>query len=135
MRRSRLSTVSIAALQQEIQRRQKLLPKLIAQRDALDREIAELQALAAPAASGKVAQATAPKGPRRRRARNRISLADALAQFAKGKAKVTVGTAMEGVLAAGYRTKSKGFRKVVNKTLLEDNRFKNVGRGEFALKA
>ena len=41
---------------------------------------------------------------------------------------------MEGVLAAGYKTKAKAFRQVVNKTLLQDKRFKNVGRGEFALK-
>jgi hypothetical protein len=77
---------------------------------------------------------TAPKKARRRRAKNKIGLADALAQFAKGKAKVTVGQAMEGVLSAGYKTKSKEFRKIVNKTLLDDKRFKNVGRGEFKLK-
>ncbi len=134
MRRSKLSTVTVAALQQEIQRRQRMLPKLIAQRDALNREIAELQGMATLAAPGKASQASAPKKARRRRAKNKISLADALAQFAKGKAKVSVGQAMEGVLAAGYKSKSKEFRKIVNKTLLEDKRFKNVGRGEFALK-
>jgi hypothetical protein len=134
MRRSKLSTVSIAALQQEIQRRQKMLPKLIAQRDALNREIAELQGLAEADARKAAKPAAAPKKTRRRRAKNKIGLADALAQFAKGKAKVTVGQAMEGVLAAGYKTKSKAFRQVVNKTLLQDKRFKNVGRGEFALK-
>jgi hypothetical protein len=45
-----------------------------------------------------------------------------------------VGQAMEGVLAAGYKTKAKAFRQVVNKTLLQNKRFKNVGTGEFALK-
>jgi hypothetical protein len=134
MRRSKLSTVAIAVLQQEIQRRQKMLPKLIAQRDALNREIAELQGMAEPDARKATKLAAAPKKGRRRRAKNKIGLADALAQFAKGKAKVSVGQAMEGVLAAGYKTKSKAFRQVVNKTLLQDKRFKNVGRGEFALK-
>ena len=133
MPRSKLSTVSIAALQQEILRRQKLLPKLIAQRDVLNREIAELQGTAALAAPGKASPAAAPTKARRR-AKNKISLADALAQFAKGKAKVTVGAAMDGVLAAGYKTNSNGFRKIVNKTLLQDKRFKNVGRGEFSLR-
>ncbi len=135
MRRSKLSTVSVAALQQEIQRRQKMLPKLIAQRDALNREIAELQGLAEPDGRKAAKPQAAPKKARRRRAKNKISLADALAQFAKGKAKVSVGQAMEGILAGGYKTKSKAFRNVVNKTLLEDKRFKSVGRGEFVLKA
>ena len=134
MRRSRLSTIAISVLQQEIQRRQKMLPKLIAQRDALNLEIAELQGLAEPDARKAAKPQTAPKKARRRRAKNKISLADALAQFAKGKAKVSVGQAMEGVLATGYKTKAKAFRQVVNKTLLQDKRFKNVGRGEFALK-
>ncbi len=78
---------------------------------------------------------TAPKETRRRLAKNKISLADALSQFLKGKAKVTIAEAMEGVLSAGYKTKSKAFRQVVNQTLLKDERFKSVGRGEFALKA
>ena len=52
----------------------------------------------------------------------------------KGKAKVTVGQAMDGVLAAGYKSNAKSFRNVVNNMLLTDKRFKSVGRGEFALK-
>jgi len=130
MLRSRLSTMSITDLRQEIERRQKLLPKLIAQRDALSREITELQGLAAPEArkAGKKARG-------RRRPDNKIGLANLLAQVMKGKAKVTIGEAMEGVLSAGYKTTSSHFRQVVNKTLLTDKRFKNVARGVFTLKA
>jgi hypothetical protein len=134
MRRSKLSTIAIAVLQQEIQRRQKMLPKLIAERDALNREIAELQGLARPAAQ-KEAKPQAPKKARRRQVKNKIGLADALAQFMKGKAKVAIAEAMKGVLAAGYKSNAKSFRNVVNNTLLTDKRFKSVGRGEFALKA
>jgi hypothetical protein len=112
-----------------------MLPKLIAQRDALDREIAELQGLAQLAAHKEAKPRAASRKTRRRRAKNKIGLADALSQFMKGKAKVTVGEAMEGVLSAGYKSKSKAFRHGVNKTLLQDKRFKNVGRGEFTLKA
>ena len=135
MRRSRLSTIAIADLRQEIQRRQKMLPKLIAQRDALNREIAELHGLAKPAVQKETKPQAASRKTRRRRAKNKISLADALSQFMKGKAKVTIAEAMEGVLSAGYKTKSKAFRPLVNQTLLKDKRFKSVGRGEFALKA
>ena len=53
----------------------------------------------------------------------------------KGKEKVTIGEAMEGVLSAGYKSMSKVFRQSVNKTLLADKRFKKVGRGDFTLKA
>ena len=46
-----------------------------------------------------------------------------------------VGEATEGVLAAGWKSKSKTFRSVVNNILLADKRFKKVGRGELTLKA
>jgi hypothetical protein len=135
MRKSKLSTIAISVLQQEILRRQKMLPNLIAQRDALNREIAELQGLAEPQAQRQAKPQAAPKKARRRLPKNKISLADALAQFAKGKAKVTIAQATEGVLSAGYKSKSKEFRAVVNQRLHDDKRFKSVGRGEFALKA
>ena len=136
MPRSKLFTMSIADLRQEIERRQKLLPKLIAQRDALSREITELQGLAAPEARKPARPAAAPKKTRRRhRAKNKVSLADALALFMKGKKKVAIGEAMEGVVAAGYKSNARDFRGVVNNMLLTDKRFKKVSRGEFTLKA
>ena len=135
MRPSRLSTFSFAVLQQEIQRRQKLLPKLIAERDQLNQEIAELESMAQLAVHVDFKPKAALKKTGRGRARNKISLADALSQFMKGKAKVMVGEAMDGVLSAGYKTKAKDFRAVVNNTLLTNKQFNNVGRGEFSLKA
>jgi hypothetical protein len=136
MPRPKLSTLNTADLRQEIEHRQKLLPKMIAQRDALNREIATLQGLATPQARKAAKPEAVPKKTRRRRqAKNKIGLADALSVFMKGKKKVAIGEAMEGVLAAGYKTKSRNFRQVVNKTLLTDKRFKNVARGVFALKA
>ena len=135
MPRTKLSNLSIAQLKQEIARRQKLLPKLIAQRDALSREIAELQGFAAPEARKAAKPEAAPKKTRRRhRAKNKVGLADVLAVFMKGKKKVAIGEAMEGVLATGYKTKSRDFRGVVNNMLLSDKRFKKVARGEFTLK-
>jgi hypothetical protein len=91
MRRSKLSTIAIAVLQQKIQRRRRMLPKLIAQRDALNRKIAELQGLAQPDARKAAIPQAAPKKASGRRAKNEIGLADALAQFAKENAKVSVG--------------------------------------------
>ena len=136
MPRKSLSKMSIAELKSEIERRQKLLPKLIAQRDALSREITELQSLAMPEARKAAKPEAAPKKTRRRKqAKNTVGLADALALFMKGKKKVAIGEAMEGVLSAGYKSTSKAFRTIVNKTLLTDKRFKSVARGVFTLKA
>jgi hypothetical protein len=56
--------VPLAALQAEIERRTKALGKLIAQRDALNRQIAELQALSEPKAPRPVAKRV--KGMRKR---------------------------------------------------------------------
>jgi hypothetical protein len=132
-----LATVPLAALQAEIARRQKLLPKLIAQRDALSREIAQLEG-AMEKLGGETAAPKAPKAAAKRRRRklpkNKINLADALAAFMKGREKVTVGEAMEGVLAAGYKSNASDFRGVVNNMLLADKRFKKVERGVFTLK-
>ena len=136
MPRPKLSTLKIADLRQEIERRQKLLPKLIVQRDALTREIAKLQGLATPEARKATKPEAAPKETRRRRrAKNKVGLADSLALFLKGKKNVSIADAMEGVLSAGYKTTSGDFRNVVNKTLLTDKRFRNVARGVFTLKA
>ena len=136
MPRSRLSTMTIADLRREIERRQKLLPKLIAQRDALNWEIAELQGLATPEARKAAKPEAAPrKTGRRQQAKNKVGLADALANVLKGKAKVAISEAMEGVLSAGYKSNARNFRSVVNHMLLKDKRFKSVARGEFTLKA
>jgi chorismate mutase len=64
MPRSRLANVPLAALQAEIERRTKALGRLIAQRDALNRQIAELQALSEPEAPRQVAKRV--KGIRKR---------------------------------------------------------------------
>lgn len=134
MPRSSLAAVPLQQLQQEIIRRQELLPKLVAQRDDLNRQIAELQGLeAAPAVS------RTPKAPGRRvgkvrRAKNKISLADSLTEAFRGKDSLTVADAAEAVTAAGYKSTSGAFRALVNQTLSKNKRFKNVGRGKYALK-
>jgi len=136
MPRLKLENVPLAELKKEIERRQKLLPKLIAQRDALAEQITELQRMETAVVGEPAARSRATARPRRlhRAAGNKSSLAEVLATFMKGREKVTVGEAMKGALAAGYRTTSKSFRSVVNQMLLKSPRFRSVGRGEFALK-
>ena len=134
MPRHKLSNLSMEQLQNEIRRRQMALPKLIAERDALDCQIAELQSLGGAAAKAVVRGRPGRPAGKAKRAKNTISLADALAQALKGKQSLGVAEAVNAVLSAGYKTTSKTFKAIVNKTLLKDKRIKNVGRGRYALK-
>lgn len=136
MPRLKLANVPLAELKKEIERRQKLLPKLIAQRDALAKQIAELERMETALVGEPSVRSRATAGHRKlhRSASNKASLAEVLATFMKGREKVTVGEATEGAMAAGYRTTSRSFRSVVNQMLLKSPRFRSVGRGEFALK-
>ena len=130
MPRRKLANVPSVELQKEIERRQRLLPKLIAERDALSCQIAELQCLT----QAMPEQPAKQKALRPCPAGNKMSLADTLAKFMKGKRKVTIGEAAEGAIAAGYETKSRNFRDVVKHALRTDKRFTRVSRGQFALK-
>jgi hypothetical protein len=136
MPRAKLAKVSVEELKKEIVRRQKALPKLIASRDALDKKIAELQGLGEPQA--------APKRGRRKLAKKRVkrakrasrpgSLSSKLVEVFQGKKSLSLGDAIQAVLAAGYKTKSKNFATIVGNTLAQDKRFRRVRKGVYALK-
>ena len=136
MAKVRLSDLSIEDLKKEIQRRQAALPGLIAQRDELDRKIADLQAL------GPVDPAlAAPKAPSARsarvkvkRAKNKVSLPQVLTTILKAKPGQSVAELTQAVLAAGYKSTSKDFKAIVTQTLYRDERFKRVASGRFAVK-
>ena len=132
-----LARVTLDRLQREIQRRREELPKLIAQRDELNRRIAELEGLAAPKRPAKKAtRAVARKRRVKRRPRKgKLTLNDALAQVLEGKEGVSIAEATEGILALGYQTRSKNPKHLVRQTLYHGDRFTRVGRGLFALKA
>lgn len=114
MPRLKLANVPLAELKKEIERRQKLLPKLIAQRDALAKQIAELERMETALVGEPSVRSRATAGHRKlhRSASNKASLAEVLATFMKGREKVTVGEATEGAMAAGYRTTSTTGSKV-----------------------
>ena len=137
MAKAKLARVPLEKLQREIQRRREELPKLIAQRDELNRRIAELEGLAArkrPAKKAKRAVARKRRVKREPR-KGKLTLNDALAQVLKGKKGVSVAEAAEGVFALGYKTRAKDPKLLVNRALCKSDRFKRVGRGVYALKA
>ena len=145
----RLSTMTLAELRAEINRRQKGLPRLRKQRakltkqlDAIDRKIAALAG--EPSAPRAPARApTAPKAQKpapepagkRRLPRNVKSLVEYAADvLAKAKDGMRVKDVMVAVKKAGYKTNSKSFYGLVA-AALQDNRFGKLGRGVYTLKA
>ena len=73
------------------------------------------------------------QGGLRRRPRNEMNLADALAKVLRN-ATMGVTEVAEAVQKAGYQTTSPNFRTIVNQTLIKDSRFKKVSRGQYTAK-
>ena len=119
-------------LQRELQRRQRSASRLIAKRDKLAGQLAELDAELASLGLESGMGVTA-RGTVRRRPRNESNLADALVAELTGK-EMSVTEAAESVVASGYKTSSANFRTIVNQTLLKDKRFKKVSRGRYTAK-
>ena len=132
-----LARVPLETLQREIQRRREELPKLVAQRDELNRRIAELEGpIASKRPAKKAKRAVARKRRVKREPRKgKLTLNDALAHVLKGKKGVSVAEAAQGVLALGYKSRAKDTKLLVNQALYKSDRFKRVGKGVYALKA
>lgn len=122
--------MDVRHLERELRRRQRsaktIIKRLAAKRDKL---LAKLRALELEIAKhGGKAGAAMMLG--RKRARNEMSLADALAKALKGK-RLGIAEAMAAVQKAGYTTTSANFRTMVTITLSQDKRFKRVDRGVY----
>lgn len=135
-RRVKLAKLSVEDLKQEISRRQKALPKLIAKRDCLNCQIAELEGLGAvkPIAAKRPKEAGKRAGRKDKGVARTGSLATALIEALKANPKLTVAQAAEAVKLAGYKSKSKNFATIVGMTLGKSSQFKRVGRGVYKLK-
>lgn len=132
MAKRSIEALSVAELQREIRRREKIvnrqLTKLIRRRDKLASQLVELDAeIVRHGGKG------AGRGSGRRRPRNDANLADALEGVLKN-ATMSVTEVAAAVQKAGYITTSPNFRTIVNQTLIKDSRFKRVGRGQYTVK-
>ncbi len=136
MAKMSLSNASVADLKKEIQRRQSVLPTLVAQRDELDRRIAELQALGqvVVAVAARPSAPVRPAALRGRRTGNKVALPQLLSKLLMARSGQSVNELTEAALAAGYKSSAKSFKSIVRQTLYHDPRFKRVGRGRFAVK-
>ena len=136
MAKLKLAKASVEDLKKEISRKQRKLPTLIAARDALNCQIAELEGL-----GGVEPTAIRRRKPGRRKAARRVvkparsgSLSTALTEALKARGKLTIAEAADATLAAGYKSKSKDFQNIVGMMLSQDKRFKRVGRGVYRLR-
>jgi hypothetical protein len=127
-----LTTVSTSALQAEIQRRERGVEALQRRRAGLAEALAEVEAelarLGHDVSSGSGAAGAGERAPR---ARNDISLGDALAQAMEVRAVVTPAEAADLVRANGYQSTSKNFNMIVSNALAKDPRFRRVSRGQY----
>jgi len=93
---------------------------------------AELAAMGVAVGDGaQLAAQRAPATPRRPRARNSVSLADAIAMAVEPGATVTPAEAVKLVLSNGFVTNSQSFNVQVTNALSKDPRFRRVGRGQY----
>lgn len=153
-RKQSLTGVSLSDLQAEVARRASQVDSLVAERDELtgrveelDEQIRMLSSIAggaAPARRGRPPKAKRgrPVGSRnrkpapgrkstgRKRPHNSASLAESMAKMLKGKTMGVTEIAVN-VQKAGYKTNSENFRTIVNQTLIKDDRFKKVSRGQY----
>ncbi|MEL6499430.1 MAG: hypothetical protein AAF937_10800 [Planctomycetota bacterium] len=128
--RGSLESMSSAALQAELARRQRQASSLLKKRDRLRDQLSEIESQIAEMG------ATAVVGiePGRKRARNAESLVDAMQRVLTGT-ELTVTELSEAVQASGYVTTSPNFRTIVNQTLIKYPRtFKRVARGVYTAK-
>jgi hypothetical protein len=96
MPRAKFAKMSVEELKNELLRRQRTLPQLIARREALDRQIAELRALGEAQAALKRA-GKKPEKKRARKAQGRMRpacLADKLAEVFQGKESPSLAEAL-----------------------------------------
>lgn len=124
---SSLAGMSVSELQTELRRRQRGAAKLERRREKLMAELAEVNAQIGQL--GGIASGVTASG----RARNAMTLPDALAQVLSG-VEMSVTEASEAVRASGYQSTAANFRTMVNQALLKDKRFIKVARGRYTAK-
>ena len=144
MAKAKLGDLTMADLEREIHRRQKVVgryvrklerrrDKVVGQLAAIDAEIAKFDGASRRGRRPGGRRAGGGRAGGGRRPRNEMNLADALATALKS-ATMSVTEVAEAVQKAGYKTTSPNFRTIVNQTLVKDARFKRVGRGQYTIK-
>ena len=123
-----LKSVSTDDLNREIERRTSEVAKLCRKRDQLLEELTTLDERLRQSGGGAVNPRQSSFG---RRAKNTMTLGDALAESMEIRAQVSPAEAADLVIANGYQTVSRHFNMMVSNTLAKDSRFRRVSRGQY----
>ncbi len=145
----KLKDVAVSDLRRELARRESGATKLQATRAAISKQLAALEAEladlgmdAAPARRGrkpgrpkgstnKPGKVGRPKGSNGKRAKNSMSLVDAILKGVPTGKTVSPAEAAVAAKKVGYKTTSPNFGMMVANALSKDSRFKRLGRGQY----
>ena len=150
-----IQSLSTTALRRELSRRERGAKPLIAKRDKfqrrLDAILSQLAELGIEGGGGSAGgkrrgRKPGPKpgsrrgrkpgrpaagGGKRRRAKNSMTLPDALSAAIKSGATITPADAAQRVKSRGFKSTSKNFGMMVSNALSKDKRFKRLSRGQY----
>lgn len=125
-----VKAMSMADLQRELQKREASARGLLRRRaalakklEALDEKLAEMGVTATGIIGGRV-----------KRAKNSMSLVDALHKILTGK-EMGIPAIIPALATVGYRSESPNLRTMVNVALLKKSHFKRIARGVYTAKA
>lgn len=133
-----LSRVPTVELIRELERRQAMAGEYESRREALEKELAEIEAelsaLEARASNGFGRRHVNRSAAARTRSANHQPLNAVLQKLLKGRT-MSVTEITEAVRKSGYKSNAANFTSVVNLTLLKrKDLFKRVGRGQYTAK-
>jgi hypothetical protein len=128
-----LAGVSMESLEAELVRRQRAVKGLLKRYENSAGKTARLAAEIESLGGSVDGRMIAGGRGRRSRAKNDMSLTEALVGVLKGK-EMSVTDAAEAVRASGYTSNAANFRTMVNQALLKGNQFKKVARGVYTAK-
>ena len=142
MARPATAAFNIAQLERILQERRSELNRLERQRtelqrklDGVDRQIMKLNGSLRGRRGGGGGANGGGGGGGGTRARNEVSLVEAIEAALRGGKPMRVGDIVDAVQAGGYRSNSANFRGIVNQTLIKERkRFTAADRGLYQLK-
>ena len=127
---------NIAQLERILEDRRTEVNRLERQRNELQRKLDGVERQIAKLAGGLRGLRGRRGGGGGTRARNEVSLVEAIENAMRGTGKpMRVGDIVDAVQASGYRSNSDNFRGIVNQTLIKERkRFAQAERGVYQLK-
>jgi hypothetical protein len=127
------SGLTVAVLEQMLQKRRSELDSLTKERQRIAKQLADVDARLRAISGGTSGGAALTRSGR---VRNPVSLVGTMEQvLTKAGKPLSVGDIVQGVLDTGYQSGSANFRAIVNQTLIKERkRFANTQRAVYELK-